>query len=44
MVEESKLDVTEIVGTTMARFREIYLADKPNTDSTEQQANEESEE
>ena len=44
MVEESNLDVTDIVGTTMARFREIYLEDKSNTDSAEQQANEESEE
>ena len=43
MVEESNLDITDIVGTTMARFREIYLGDKSNTDSTEQQANEESE-
>ena len=45
MVEESNLDVTDIVGTTMARFREIYLKDEgSNTDNTEQQANEKSEE
>lgn len=43
IVEGSNLDVTDIVGTTMARFREIYLEDKSNTDSAEQQANEESE-
>ena len=43
MVEESNLDLTDIVGTTMARFRELYLEVKSNTDNTEQQANEESE-
>ncbi len=43
-IEGSNLDVTNIVGTTMARFREIYLKDEQNTDSAEQQANEESEE
>ena len=28
MIEESNLDVTDIVGTTMVRFRELYLGDK----------------
>lgn len=45
MVEESNLDITDIVGTTMARFREIYLKnEESSTDNTEQQANEKSEE
>ena len=39
MIEESNLDVTDIVGTTMARFREIYLEDK----KPEQETNEETE-
>ena len=42
MVEDANLDVTEIVGTTMARFREIYLEDKKP--DTEQATNEETEE
>lgn len=28
MIQEANLDVTDIVGTTMARFRELYLSDK----------------
>lgn len=44
MIKESNLDVTDIVGTTMARFREIYLEDKSGSENTEQQANKESEE
>ena len=42
MIEEAKLDVTNIVGTTMARFREIYLGnsqDNINTDETAEQNN-----
>ena len=42
MIEEANLDATEIVGTTMARFREIYLEDKKP--DTEQASNEKSEE
>lgn len=41
-IEESNLDVTDIVGTTMARFREIYLEDQKS--DTEQEPNKEAEE
>lgn len=34
MIKEANLDVTDIVGTTMARFRDIYLGE--SEDSTKQ--------
>lgn len=35
MVEEANLDVTDIVGTTMVRFREIYLGEENSNNSAE---------
>ena len=34
MIKDASLDVTEIVGTTMARFREIYLNGADNEQTT----------
>ncbi|MBR2766489.1 hypothetical protein IKD67_00130 [Candidatus Saccharibacteria bacterium] len=38
MIEEAKLDVTDIVGTTMVRFREIYLDNNQNSTNTDETA------
>lgn len=38
MIEEAHLDVTDIVGTTMAHFREIYLSDGQQLNQPDQSA------